>query len=68
MHDYKMQALFSTTPKERLRYFRILLTSPIRSTRMVLKTKVPLMLLIYPLDRFAIFLGALKKPLPKNKL
>jgi glycosyltransferase involved in cell wall biosynthesis len=66
-HDYKMQALFPTTPKERLRCFRILLTSPIRSAHMVYKTRYPVMLFIYPIDRFAIFLGALKKPLASNK-
>ncbi len=60
MHDYKMQVYFPT-PHMRLLNLRLLLTSPIRSIHMAYKMKYPLMLLVYPIDRLAIFFGSLRK-------
>jgi glycosyltransferase involved in cell wall biosynthesis len=60
-HDFRMQSLVPVTSKQRLLFFRILLTSLIRSTYVAYKTNCPMLLLLYPLDRLAIFLASFKK-------
>lgn len=60
-HDFRMQSLFSATSKQRLLCFRILLTSLIRAAHIVYKTNCSMVLLLYPVDRFAIFLASFKK-------
>jgi glycosyltransferase involved in cell wall biosynthesis len=64
MHDYKMQIYFPT-PHLRWQNLRLLLTSPVRAIHMAYKTRYPLMLVVYPLDRLAIFVGTIRKS--KNK-
>ncbi len=64
IHDYKMQIIFPITRKTKIAYFRVLLTSPIRSAQLAYKTRVPLLLVLYPIDRYGILLGALKSRKP----
>ncbi len=59
-HDSKMQLILPASTKDRLRAFRLLLTSPLRSAQLAFKTKCPILLLLYPMDRFGIFLATLK--------
>jgi glycosyltransferase involved in cell wall biosynthesis len=59
-HDHKMQALVASTTKDRLQSLRLLLTSPLRAVSIAFKKKSPIIMFYYPIDRFAIFLGALK--------
>jgi len=65
MHDYSMQIYFPT-PHLRWQNLRLLLTSPVRAIHMAYKTKYPLMLVVYPLDRFAIFFGTMRKSKKKR--
>jgi hypothetical protein len=60
MHDYKMQIYFPA-PRTRWRNLRLLLTSPVRAVHMAYKTRYLLMLAVYPMDRFAIFFGSVRK-------
>lgn len=60
IHDYEM-SLYFPTPHLRWQNLKLLLTSPIRAIHMAHKTKYPLMLVVYPLDRFAIFFGTVRK-------
>jgi hypothetical protein len=60
-HDYKMQAMLPTTMQERLRSLRLLITSPLRGVSIAFKKKSPVIIFFYPVDRFVILLGALKK-------
>ena len=64
IHDYKMQIIFPITRKTKIAYFRVLFTSPIRSAQLAYKTRVPLLLVLYPIDRYGILLGALKSRKP----
>lgn len=59
-HDYNMQ-LYFPDKSFRLKNLRLLLTSPIRAIHMAYKMKSLLMLIVYPLDRLAIFIGSIKK-------
>lgn len=65
IHDYKMM-LYFPVPNLRWKNLKLLLTSPIRAIHMTYKTKYPLMLVVYPLDRFAIFLGTVQKTKAKR--
>ncbi len=64
-HDMRihMLSLPSYTRAEKVGCFKIFLHSPIRALDIARKTRVPSMLLFYPLDRLAVFVAYATRPL-----
>jgi glycosyltransferase involved in cell wall biosynthesis len=59
-HDYKMQKNLCSSTKFKILCLRMWLTSPIRALQLTLKTNYPPIFIIYPIDRFAIFIATIK--------
>ena len=64
-HDMRihMLSLPSYTRSEKVGCFKIFVHSPIRALDIARKTRVPSMLLFYPVDRLAVFVAYATRPL-----